>query len=198
MCAAAGNCSKPRDGGGCCAFARVYSEPRGAYEGNQTWWNFSNADTQQYFIDTVIFGRSNGLGNEVVDGCYTDDPGGQGEEHGFAAGRMGITYAEEVGFYDITVKTLRKAQERMVAEGKFNWELFTQTGPLPNTSAACSAYMRGLCSGQRHGVAWIHTPSGVPTLGTAGGVPFAMADATQQAAAFLIGRGDYAWMGYGE
>jgi hypothetical protein len=194
MCVSAGNCSHALGGNGCCAFSKVYSEPI-APGCNQTFWNFSHADTQAYFTDTVIFGP-NGLGNDAVDGCFTDDSGGLGEEHGYAALRMGIDQREAAALSQITVKTLRTAQERMVSDGKFNWQLFQGSGPLLNDSQACATYMRGVCGGQKQGVAWIHTPSQMSGEESKG-VPFAIADAPQQIAAFLIGRGQHAWIGYG-
>lgn len=125
----------------------------------------------------------------------TDDPAGLGQEHPLVLDRLGFSAAEVTACRTAQTKALRRAQETIVERGGFNWQLLTQVSAV--TKSTCVQRMRSMCSPPRYQtrVAWqmnvyeswqseIH------------GWPF-IPDFTQRLAAFLLGRGPYAWFGYG-
>ena len=157
-------------------------------------WDYRNPAASDYLLHTRLLGEL-GLASKFVDGFFTDDPTGLGQEHPQVVARIGYGIEEATECRAAQVKALRRAQEALVARGAFDWQLFTQVDAVTNKT--CLARMREWCSPPRYQmrVAWqmnvysdwqkeIHQ---WPTL----------PDLAQRLAAFLLARGPFAWFGYG-
>ncbi len=57
---------------------QIYNEPISV--GDQYFWNFTNPEAVQYWINEVVMGPG-GMGSGFVDGVFSDDVQGLGEEH---------------------------------------------------------------------------------------------------------------------
>ena len=241
MCQAAGSCDTvtSRDDGnaGCCAWGPgatglggVYSEPIGPHL-NQTFWNMSNSSAADYFVETVVSGRS-GLGNRYVDGVALDDPPGIGNEHYNASSNMGLTprqccccegflgpgmqggkaaaecrtqpccptekCTEFISLRKASLKVWQRAQDKMLAANKWSWDYIRGTPPI--TNATCAPFLRAICTtGLWKHAPWMHSPTTTDPHDRTGPHPtplFGGSDLAQQVATMLLGRGDYAWLGY--
>lgn len=129
---------------------------------------------------------------------------------------MGLSAATISTLRADTAKTMPAARVQMLRRGKYNWQLLKGTGAYLSISN-CTEFMRPVCRGDYTTVPWLYVPScnarchscqwcacGASCLcrgsncSASGGpsAPFDLPDLAQQLAAFLLGRGDYAWFGY--
>ena len=139
--------AKSRDQNFCCPFANVYEE------GNPGWgrfsqfpthenmrlflWDYRNPAVSDYLVQTRILGKL-GLGSPWVDGFFTDDPDGLGEEHPLVLTRIGYGAGEVTECRTAQTKALRRSQEAVVAHGGFTWQLFTQENAVTNETRTYS------------------------------------------------------------
>jgi hypothetical protein len=228
-CDAAGDCThvqnRAEGNAGCCAFGRVYSEPIGP-GANQTFWNYSNPRAVDTWIHHSVLGSHAG-GSPYVDGISLDDPGGIGNEHACAPGRMGITPTDCFCCQDLThmqpgipccaeaqcstlealqndtKNTFKRVTDLLQQAGKWNTD--NLLGTEPTTHASCATFVRSFCeSGLYLDQPWQHAPhlcnpkDPNRTIADCSTDPlWGQPDMPQQVATLLLGRGNHAWLGYG-
>jgi hypothetical protein len=173
----------------------IYNEVAGspATGCNQYFWNFSNQDAVEYVIGVSEQG-SLGTGSPFVDGTFLDDSQALPQEHANAPTNMGLSAAQLLtvqnsswAFFNVAVATLAAAEP-----SKFIWQGFNGmqesdpdgVGVTPD-QGTCLTYMATVCD-----ASWQRVPYTV-------GWPSAQNDKLPVLAAFLIGRGPYAFIGYG-
>lgn len=193
-----GSCTLPCDCGGV---------PCGEY-----LFDHRNASLRQFLVEEFILG-ANGLANANVSGFYLDDGwantsqpvlpwmpqpmgfcdhspiGGATEEDYNCARDMGLKQADTTAITDAWRLTLAAVQEAIISHGAFSWAYFRQlTIPGPGNASACASWFRETGS-TLTGYAYVQqfynaTQRPLPAV-------------SQDIAAFLVLRGDFAWLGYG-
>ena len=167
---------------------------------------------RDFLVNEFILG-ANGLGNANVSGLYLDDGwanssqavapwepqpngfcdhsriGGATEEDYFCTVDMGLTQADTTAITDGWRETMKAVQAAILSKNAFAWAYFKQTTiPGPGDAAACAAWFRGpgtLLRNEALVLQWTNaTQRPLPAI-------------SEDIAAFLILRGDYAWVGTG-
>lgn len=127
-----------------------------------------------------------------MDGCFSDDVGGLGDEHGQAVARMGYTHAQAQAVGVATRLTWQRAAEKLARSGGYNYQMFRNQ--QPPTTVNCVAKMRQLCAMGQEQPAMMMTIESSPFTG-----PWICSDQTM--ASFLIARPvttliNFAWLYY--
>jgi hypothetical protein len=165
-------------------------------------------------------------GSPYVDGISLDDPGGIGNEHACAPGRMGIAPTDCLCCHDsthlqpgipccaaaqctelealrnATRRTYKKVTDMLQAGGKWNTD--NLLGTAPTTHATCATFVRSFCeSGLYLDQPWQHTPRQCNpkdpnrTVDCSTDPLWGQPDLPHQVATLLLGRGTHAWLGFG-
>jgi hypothetical protein len=153
--------------------------------------NYSNADAFQYVLGVSEQGAL-AAGSEFVDGTFLDDSQAIPQEHANAPRNMGLTPLQLLFAQNATATFFNAAVAALAASGKYIWQGFNglQTGDpdgvgVAPTAGTCAAYMATVCALEWQAVPWtVQWPS-------------TAADKMPVLAAFLVGRGPYAFVGYG-
>jgi len=157
----------------------------------QYFWDFRNTSAVDAFIADAI--GPDAVGNEAVDGIFTDDVDGTFEEHNAAVKNMGYTPEEVSDIIAANQVAYDRIITALIAKKGYNWQAIaggdgTSGDVLPKNQATCESAMRKLCP--------TSPLQGRPTLLPAGGKSDThIADTT--VAAFLIARGPFWWIGTG-
>ena len=176
----------------------IYNEPT-AQGRDQYFWNFSNPDMADFWVDRVVMGPNGGANGEI-DGFFVDDSQALGSEHGDVAAKCGMSAAAVARWNQDAKAAYGRGFDRLVAGGKFAWNLmvdpdgkpaFTtgQSPPFPATMspAQCTAWMTAKCAADFSAIPLMLSPEVKHRDGL---VPPGM---SQALAAFLLIRGPYAW-----
>lgn len=151
----------------CCNFtaSRVYNEPIGgpwppnpasngtrfgnnALNDGQLFWDYRNPEVQDYFAEKVILA---GAMQDHVDGMFTDDPGGYGQEHGAVQAAVQLTDSEVADLQRTTQLAWTKALNLVAKAGKYFPQAYRTTPPFvfnttPAGVASCAQWMRTQCA----------------------------------------------------
>lgn len=147
----------------CCNFSRAYNEPIGGafpapstkprfgnngLDDGQFFWDFRNEDAQNYFAEEVCLG---GTTDDAVDGMFTDDPAGFGQEHPAVQSMVQLTDEEIVELQLATQRTWMKALALVTKAKKYFPQAYRLTPPFEfNASRAgvesCTSWMRQQCA----------------------------------------------------
>jgi hypothetical protein len=149
----------------CCNFTRAYNEPIGgawppapasnrtrfgdnALNDGQWFWDFRNTDAQDYWAEKVCLA---GTQSDFVDGMFTDDPGGYGQEHGATQSMVQLTDEEITALQLGTQHAWMKALALLTKEKKYFPQAYRTTPPFVfNTTtvgvASCTSWMRRQCT----------------------------------------------------
>ena len=187
----------------CCNFSRAYNEPVGgpwpptpqnngtrfgnnALSDGQFFWDFRNTDAQDYFANVVCLA---GVSHDDVDGTFTDDPGGYGQEHPAVQAMVQLTNDEIVDLQLGTQKAWSKALALVTKAKKYFPQAYRLTPPFGfNTTAAgvasCTSWMRHQCATPANESTQVY-PQATGALPTA----------RMAVAAFLVSRGPYSYLG---
>lgn len=173
-------------------------------------WDHRNDSLRDFLINEFILGP-NGLGNANVSGFYLDDGwtdypapiqpwepsigfcdhspiGGATEEDYYCTQDMGLTQADTTAITKGWRTTIEQVHAAINSHGGFSWDQFTSVSTPDSTS--CNQFFRSACApgnpayanqALMHRLNW-----------TAGTLP----SLNEDLAAFLLIRGDYAWLGY--
>jgi len=170
----------------------IYNEP--ITQGDQFFWDFRNSSAGDYFIKEVVMGRGGTSAGDgtLVDGVFTDDVRGLGEEHPYAAERMGLTKQEVAAIILATQEIWNRMATSLLGAHKYNWQMFGNEDGVKGsvTKQNCVSYMTGLCKPE---IQKIPMMMGITYDQATKSTP----DIQQNIAAFLITRGPYAYIGYG-
>lgn len=154
--------------------------------GDQFFWNYTNRDAVDYFIEQVALGP-NGLGSEWVDGIYTDDVDGTFQEHKIAIEDLELTSEEVISIENATNHMYDELISRLVQAGGYNYQAFHSGDGaeviLQQPGATCTKWMRQWCA----------ETEDIPML-----IELPMSNLTNSTiAGFLIARGPHWWIGSG-
>ena len=97
----------------------IYNEVQGHY-GDQFFWNFTNSSAVDYFINTVSLG-ARGVASPYVDGIFTDDLSGLGEEHPNAAKNMGLSSNEVATIHTASNDAWNKLLKSLISHNAYNF-----------------------------------------------------------------------------
>ena len=201
----------PRGDGSCTDACDCGQQPCGEY----LWDHRNGSSLRQFLIEEFVLGPD-GLGHEDVSGVFLDDAwadapephapwwpkegfcsggpiGGPTEEFPNCTQDMGLTQRDTTALKQEWATTIAKLRLAIVARGKFNWQMFTQSTDLPASTATCMAYFADACrpeGGKRYNVPWVYQFTD-PKKGRN------LPKVKEDLATFLLARGDYAWIGYG-
>jgi len=187
----------------CCNFTGVYNEPIGgawppipgsnktrfgdnALGDGQFFWDFRNVDVQNYWAEKVCLAGA--VQSDDVDGMFTDDPGGYGQEHGAIQSAAQLTDADIEALQLGTQRSWMKALSLVTKAKKYFPQAYRTTPPFTyNTTAAGIAS----CSN------WMQTQCAVPHNESTQVYPQATAAATanMSIASFLVSRGPHSYLG---
>ena len=159
----------------------IYNEP--ITFGDQFFWDFTNTSAAQYYIKSVM----QVLGDDAVDGTFTDDVDGVPAEHPDVQGRINMTDAQLAQLQYATLATNMLLIESLVPAGKYNWQAFGAddgVNAAPN-KGNCVTWMRTNCLPARQGQTMLMQMDN------------AAANANQTVAAFLVTRPPYGYLGWG-
>lgn len=169
----------------------LYNEPAGAPAAGfaQYFWNYSNPDAFAYVLWLSEQG-SLGTASPYVDGTFLDDSQGLGQEHPNAPANMGLSPLQTAVLTNDSHRFVQAAIDTLSSSGKYIWQGFNnieggdpdELMPAPS-QGDCVPYMQRVCD-----PSWQAVPY---TMQWPGG------DTQQALAAFLIGRGPYAYVGWG-
>ena len=104
----------------------IYNEPTNStgVPLDQYFWDWRVPEMVDYWINNVVMGPGGtGAPGGVVDGVFTDDVQGIGEEHDSAAPNMNISATELQGIQDATHAAWQKMFNALHAAGKYNWQV---------------------------------------------------------------------------
>ena len=188
----------------CCNFSRAYNEPIGgpwppapgsnstrfgnnALGDGQFFWDFRNTDAQDYFAETVCL---KGMMHDAVDGTFTDDPGGFGQEHPAVQSMVQLTDEEISSLQLGTQHAWMKALTLLTKAKKYIPQAYRTTPPFVfNTTAAgvasCTAWMRAQCAVRGNESTQVYPQVGAGPMSTA----------RVYIAAFLVSRGPFSYLG---
>ena len=107
--------AKSKEENYCCPFGNVYEEGNGGWgrfsqfpthENMRLFlWDYRNPAVSDYLLQTRILGAL-GLGSPHVDGFFTDDPAGLGQEHPRVVERIGYNASEVTECKTAQVRTV--------------------------------------------------------------------------------------------
>jgi len=159
---------------------QIYNEP--VNEGDQYFWNFSNPATVDYWINEVVLGKY-AMGSPYVDGIFTDDVSGLGQEHPDAGSNMGLTQDQIVKIQQDSQAAWTKMLDTIIQHRGYNWQAFSDDDGVHDApgKSNCASAMRDLCGKIKN-----------PML-----LQLDTSNLIQNIASFLIARGDYWWLGTG-
>lgn len=186
---------------------------------NQLIWDFRNASARNYYVNVVVGSADYGVHNPIVAGMFFDDIGSFGLELPGLLEDLKWTPAEVHAWNVGANATVAAARALMHKLGKLNWqELQPTVAPEPSTCARGGGVRPGgvgkpwswpgldaLCpaDGKANAVAevpwFLHV---YPGRGIQSNLTDCLPDcpkmpnAEQIIAAFMLARGNYAWMGY--
>jgi len=149
---------------------------------NQFFWNYSNPAAIEYVLTQSEQGPF-ASDSEYVDGTFLDDVTGIPAEHGHAPANIGLTADQVTILQNATNQFAQIAIEALAAKGKYIWQAFGQQDGVGGGPSAgnCAAYMDKVCSPGYQKFPWTLQWDGKNTT----------------LAAFLIGRGPVAYVGWG-
>lgn len=157
----------------------------------QFFWNYSNPDAVGYVLGVSNQGAL-ATGSPYVDGIFHDDSQALPQEHPNAPANMGLTPLQLLEVQNATYNYFNLAIKTLASNGKFIWQGFSgmqNSDPdgmgLAPTPSTCASYMATVCT-----PSWQDVPYTVQWSGLAPG------DKLPVLAAFLIGRGPYAYIGF--
>ena len=178
----------------------------GKLPGGEYYFDFRNASLREWFVSTYLGdGDDNGLQNANVDGFFLDDRWGRkgpSESPGglFKDIRLAAADVDDIGKgYRQAVSA---AQRAIVEAGAYTWQSMANSATAArapfgaagarhhNGQLNCSAYMRKACVAG-NSISASPLFYGLDHDG-GGGLPHLSFDL----AAFLMVRGDFAWLGY--
>ena len=160
----------------------------------------------EWFVEDYLFGPT-GAGNPKISGFYFDDhwtSGGPSEMERHAAEDMGLSSSDLSDLVTAFNWQMDYVYAEILKRGKFTWNQFWNGTPertawidCPDPMVAqktCAADVRALCnaSSPARTVAMVYTFSPGCHGSTSN-----ITDAPTDIAAFLLTRGDYAWLGHG-
>jgi len=150
----------------------------------QLFWDFRNVDAQDYWAREVGLG---GVSNPWVDGMFTDDPGGYGQEHPSVQSATQLSPNEIADLQRGTQAAWTNALALLTAAKKYIVQAYRIPPPFPSEDpAACASWMRQQC----------RVPANESTLVYGLGVPSGISAAVNMSiAAFLVVRGPYSYIG---
>jgi len=152
--------------------------------GDEFFWNFSNGNAVDYFIETVSLG-SNGLGSKWVDGVFTDDSDGTFQEHKQAVKDLKLSHEEIDALEDANNQMYDKLIARLVEAGGYNYQAFHSGDSaeviLEEPGVNCTQWMRRWCAEDHDIPMLVEQPVSRLTNSTIAG--------------FLIARGPHWWIG---
>jgi len=152
--------------------------------GDQFFWNFSNRDAVDYFIEQVSLGP-NALGSDWVDGVFTDDSDGTFQEHKQAVIDLNLKDDEVEALQNSTNHMYDELISRLVEAGGYNYQAFHSGDSaeviLEEPGVNCTKWMRQWCAETEDIPKLIELPLSNFTNSTITG--------------FLIARGPHWWIG---
>jgi hypothetical protein len=167
----------------------IYNEDAGGPgSGCMQWfWNYSSPETVAYVLNVSEQGAL-ATASPFVDGTFLDDSQAIPQEHGNAPTNMGLSVAQLATLQNDTHAFVQLAIDSLAAAGKYIWQGFDgnrggdpdEVAPGPN-AGNCVAYMSECCD-----PSWQDVPMTIQRDGH-----------NQTLAAFLIGRGPVAYIGWG-
>lgn len=167
----------------------VYNEDAGgpASGCKQYFWNYSNPEAAAYVLSVSEQGPL-GIGSPYVDGTFLDDSQAIPQEHPNAPHNMGLTQLQLLHAQNDTYAFVQQAIGALASEGHYIWQGFDgnrqgdpdAVAPAP-TASNCQTYMTELCS-----PSWQAVPMTMQWDGR-----------NTTLAAFLVGRGPVAYIGWG-
>ena len=162
---------------------------------------------QDYLIREFLLGPT-GLGSGVVDGFFFDDAwsnhttgsnacdgspvGGPSEISSFCAVDMNLSQSDTIALTASYAATIEAATNNVTAHGGFTWNQLVPFS-TPSPGAQCAVQFRDACinSATYRDLPIIHSYTESP-----GRVFDPLPSFLQDLSAFLLLRGDYAWLGY--
>lgn len=135
-----------------------------------------------YFAKEVLLG---GAANSDVDGFFTDDPGGYGQEHPSVQSAVQLSDAEIGALQAGTQQAWAQGLELLTAAGKYIAQAYRITPPFNSTDPqACASWMRAQCAVPANESTLVFNPANGPA-----------AQANMSLAAFLVARGPFSYIG---
>ena len=121
---------------------------RARVQPGQFFWDFRNTDAQDYWAEKVCL---EGAMHPDVDGMFTDDPGGYGQEHGAVQSAVQLSDDEIVALQLGTQRSWMKALALLTKAKKYIPQAYRTTPPfLFNATeagvASCTAWMQHQCA----------------------------------------------------
>ena len=184
--------------GNCCNFTGsngtgAYNEPIGgpwpvtpgggprfgtnALGDGQLFWDYRTQEVRDYFAKEVLLA---GAASKDVDGFFTDDPGGFGQEHPSVQAWVQLTPAEVTALQRGTQQAWMQGLALLAKAKKYIAQAYRITPPfVPSPTTACASWMRSQCA----------VPANESTL------VFPPAKGNLSMAAFLVARGPFAYIG---
>ena len=178
----------------------------GILPGGEYYFDFRNASMREWYVSTYLGnGDDDGLHNANVDGFFLDDRWGRKGPTESPAGLfqdIGLTATDVDDIYKGYVQAVSSAQRAIAKAGAYTWQSMansaTNAGAPFGTGWSrprsgqpnCSAYMRKACLPDND-ISASPLFYGLDHDG-GGGLPHFEFDL----AAFLMVRGDFAWLGY--
>lgn len=183
--------------------------PAGDTCGYDYFWNFSNPAAAAFFYSEEALR----LNDARVDGFFFDDVEGLGTEHPAVIAATGMTPAEVAAWNAARMPAYAAMHAQLQKHGKFEWHMFEDAEGNPvstigarsnPTNTSCAAWMRRTCKKDYSDVPLMMTLSSAFTLkwkgarpGTVLPQPYSFPWLQQQLAAFLLIRGEHAFVGTG-
>jgi len=169
----------------------IYNEPAGfpCNDCPQYFTNFSEPDAVEYFVGVSEQGEF-GTSSPYVDGTFLDDSQAIPQEHPNAPHNLGLTTIQLLKLQNDTYRYVDLVIQTLAANSHYVWQGFNNAdcgdpdGVMPGPSASnCPTVMDKICD-----PSWQNVPMTMQ---------WDIYNKEQTLAAFLIGRGPYAYVGYG-
>eukprot|EP00747_Dinoflagellata_sp_TGD_P122383 gnl/TRDRNA2_/TRDRNA2_173612_c1_seq1.p1 gnl/TRDRNA2_/TRDRNA2_173612_c1~~gnl/TRDRNA2_/TRDRNA2_173612_c1_seq1.p1 ORF type:complete len:441 (+),score=32.31 gnl/TRDRNA2_/TRDRNA2_173612_c1_seq1:50-1372(+) len=178
----------------CCNFTRVYNEPIGggwpkpargdnALGDGQLFFDHRKQEVQRFWAEHVIWGA---VASDNVDGVFTDDPAGYGQEHPAVQTAVQLSAAEIRALQYGTQVAWNRALNMMIQRKKFVYQAFrgVSAGPSSTSGVACTQWMREQCGRPANNSAVIYPQPSSTDLKAA----------NLSIASFLVTRGAYSYI----
>lgn len=186
----------------CCNFSSagngVYNEPIGgmwpsgfkpahgnnALQDGQLFFDFRNPKTVSFWAQKLALGAVN---NSYVDGIFTDDPAGYGQEHPQIQSAVQLSPTEITALQTGTQRAWSLALRLFVPRGKYFWNALRGVPGWPNSTneTQCAQWMKLQCK----------RPANQSAVLYAAVSHTDMAAANLSIAAFLVTRGPHSFVG---
>jgi hypothetical protein len=175
-------------------------------------WDHRNQSLRDWLIDSFVFGSTTGVGNVNVDGVFLDDGwtdqpsprkdwwppqgycsadaiGGASEVYPNCTLDMGLTQADTTALKENYTATLTRLFRKLHDAKKFAWQMFYETTAAPSPEDCIEKFQTQCVDNSPiHASAWMATFSDR--------IKRPLTQPLKDLAAFLLLRGDYAWLGY--